>query len=243
MKFRSLSLLLTFSIVFGNSCKAQTADEIINKHVDAIGGKEKLAKVKTTYAEGEVMIPNNPLGTGKSKTYKVMGKSFREEISFGDKKVVETYSAKGSWLVNPFMNKIKPEPMDEETTKAGMAQLNVGSPLIDYVAAESSVELVGKENINGADAHKLKVVTKDGTEFTYLIDPATFYILKRSIRSKSGQNIKSEIFSDYRKIDEGIVIPFASEFTIGPSTTMYMIVDKVEINKDIDPSVFEMPKQ
>jgi outer membrane lipoprotein-sorting protein len=101
---------------------------------------------------------------------------------------------------------------------------------------------LGKENINGTDAFKLKLLTKDGIEFTYLVDPATYYILRSTVRLKNGEHLKTTSFSDYRKTDEGLVMPFAAEFTTGNSNLMYLIVNKVEINKDIDPEVFKMPK-
>jgi hypothetical protein len=242
MMFRYVKLLCC-SIIISIGCKAQNIDSIISKYLDAIGGKEMLAKVKTVYVEGEVMIPNSPLGTGKAKAYQVVGKNLREEMTFGTYQLVESYSAKGSWSVNPFLNKMKPGPMDEEPTNAGIARLGMESPLLDHSVNGSIVELAGRESINGIDAYKVKLVMKDGTEFTYLIDPGTFYILKRTVRSKSGQAIKTEMFSDYRKTDAGIVLPFASEFTVGPSATMYLIVNKIDINKDIDPSIFEMPKE
>jgi hypothetical protein len=241
MKIRTLSLLL-FCCIAAACCNAQTVNDLISKHIDAVGGKEKLASIKTIYTEGEVMIADNPLGTGKSKTYQVAGKNLREEMTFGTYLLIENYSAKGSWSVNPFLNKMKPGPMDEEPANAGVARIGIETPLIDYATTGSSVQLIGKENINGTNAHKLKLVTKDGTEFIYLIDPTTFYILKRSIRSKTGQEIKEEIFSDYKKTEPGIVIPFASEFKVGQSATMYLVLNKVDFNKDIDPSLFEMPK-
>ena len=40
-------LFLTFTMFI--SVKAQTADEIINKFITAIGGKEKLNAIKTLY--------------------------------------------------------------------------------------------------------------------------------------------------------------------------------------------------
>jgi hypothetical protein len=236
--------LLILGMAIAGFSNAQTADEIIAKHIAAIGGKDKLDAVKTIYTEGEINIPNSPLGAVTCTTYRVNGKGFKEEISFAGPNVtlVESITDKTAWSVNAFSNKPKPGPLDDAQKEAGQAQLGLGSPLINYATQGSSVELLGKENINGTQAHKLKLVTKGGTEFTYLVDPVTYYILKMTVRNKNGDEVRSTIFSDYKK-EEGIVLPFAAEFTIGKSTTMYLIINKAEINKDIDPAVFEMPKQ
>jgi hypothetical protein len=242
MKIRYFTMLLVMSFWLFARLGAQTAEEIINKHIEAIGGAGKLTAIKTVYSEGAVAIPSSVLGEGRSKTYRVNGEGLRDEMIFGTYDIIESYTARQGWWLQPFLGKAKPDTLSEQRTKAGQAQLFIGGPLLNYKASGSTVELLGKENINGTDAFKLKLLTKDGIEFTYLVDPATYYILRSTVRLKNGEHLKTTSFSDYRKTDEGLVMPFAAEFTTGNSNLMYLIVNKVEINKDIDPEVFKMPK-
>ena len=58
---------------------AQTADEVLDKHIAAMGGPDKLAALKTMDFEQSMSIQGMEL-TSKS-TY-VVGKSFRNDISF-----------------------------------------------------------------------------------------------------------------------------------------------------------------
>jgi hypothetical protein len=221
---------------------AQTVNEIINKHIDAIGGKEKINSIKTLYSEGEIATTGG-LGTttAVSKTYIINGKGLREEIVFTSftAKSIEGYTPNNAWRIQ---SKPTAELLDDAMTLAGQARLSIDGPLGNYSTNGSKVNLIGKENINGADAFHIKLITKDSIDFNYWIDPSDYYIVKRIINSKTGEHLRTDVYSDYRKTDEGIVYPFASQFKLEKSNDFYLVVNKVEINKDIDPSLFEMSK-
>ena len=51
--------LLALAAITTSSLYAQTVDEIISKHVEAIGGKEKLSQVKSLYTENSVDVMGN----------------------------------------------------------------------------------------------------------------------------------------------------------------------------------------
>ena len=48
-------------------------------------------------------------------------------------------------------------------------------------------------------------------------------------------------FSDHKKTDFGIVIPYARAIDFG-SFALSAKVTKLEVNKEIDPKIFEQPK-
>ena len=75
----TLAALLSFTIA-----NAQTVDEIIAKHVDAVGGKDKLAQVNSVYIESTTEVMGNQSAT---KTYILNGKGYRNESDFNSKLV------------------------------------------------------------------------------------------------------------------------------------------------------------
>src|SRR5690349_9813889 len=77
---------------------AQTAEEIIAKHINAIGGKEKLAQINTIYQENTIEVMGNE---ATSTTIIVNGKGFKNEVDFGGQKIVQCITDKGGWSINP----------------------------------------------------------------------------------------------------------------------------------------------
>src|SRR5689334_13011792 len=94
---RCLSLIVILSSFI--AVHAQTADEIINKHIDAIGGKDKLSQVKTVYSESTVQVMGNE---APSTLTVINGKGFRLESDINGQKMVQVYTDKSGWAINPF---------------------------------------------------------------------------------------------------------------------------------------------
>ncbi|MGC4035782.1 MAG: hypothetical protein QM764_07460 [Chitinophagaceae bacterium] len=235
MKFLKLGLLAT-AVFTGIVSFAQTAEEIVAKHIDAIGGKDKIAGIKSIYMETSSQI----MGNDAPGTATILnGKGFKSETEFNGSKMIQAYNETGGWSTNP-MGGGAPEKMPDEQYKAGKSQMQIGGELVDYAAKGSKVELAGKDG----NLLKIKLTNKDNSETTYFIDPATYYITKLV---KSGEVMGQQVditmsFSDYKKTDYGYVLAYSTQMEFGSMFSMTMAIKKVEINKDVDPKIFEMPK-
>lgn len=213
-----------------------TADEIVAKHIEAIGGKAAIGQVKSIYMESSTSVMGNEAPT---VTTVVDGVGYKNETDFNGTKIIQCYTDKGGWMVNPMAGASDPTPMPEDQYNQGKGQIYVAGPLYDYAAKGSKIELLGKDGKN----YKIKLTTKDNVESTYLIDGTTFYL--SSIQSKGkmqDQDVDITMsFSDYRKTDVGFVMPYAIDVDLG-QFQLSIAVKKVELNKTIDPASFEMPK-
>jgi hypothetical protein len=240
MKILKTGLLAATALFSTALVNAQTADEIISNHISAIGGKDKITQIKSIYMEGSMEIMGNE---APMTTYLLNRKGFKSEVEFNGQKIVNALNEKGGWMINPMMGSSEPQPIPDEQFQAGKDQMVVGGALLDYQTKGDKIELVGKEKVANTDAYKIKLTTKENDAATYFIDANTFYILKMIRKANmAGQEAEVETsFSDYKKTDYGYVVPFKIEITLPQGFSLATNMKKVEVNKEIDPKIFEMP--
>jgi hypothetical protein len=229
------SLLVSAAVLIASVGQAQTADEIINKYTDAIGGKEKIGQLKSIYTETSMEAMGN---SSPAFEYLLEGKGYKTESEFNGMKIINCYTDKGGWSINPMAGGTDAQPMPDDAYKAGKDQIYFGGSLINYAAKGNKVELIGKEGNN----YKLKV-TNAGTETNYFIDTVTYLLNKTVAKAEfMGQSIEIVTsFSDYKKTDYGIVVPYTKSTDFGGFALGFKVT-KVEVNKELDPKIFETPK-
>jgi outer membrane lipoprotein-sorting protein len=237
MKLMNMGLALLLTISGISVCKAQTADDVVNKYLDAIGGKDKLAKVKTKSVESTTQVMGNE-GPSSINTIDGVGNKVVSEIN--GQTFMTVFTNKGGWQVNPYAGAATPTALPDELYKQGRSVLDINGPLYDYAAKGNKVELLGKD---GND-YKLKVTTKDSVELTAYIDGTTYYLNKLvTTASMMGQTMEvTTTFSNFKKGDMDLVFPYTVEISYGGQFNITTTIKKIEINKTIDPAIFEMPK-
>ena len=222
------------------TANGQTVDDIVKKHIDAIGGTDVISKVKTIVIDGEVAVMGQSF---PSTTTIVINKGFKNVTTVNGVEIIQCFTPDGGWMVNPMMGATSPTPVSEEEKKIGASRYDIGGPLFNYKEKGNTVELAGTDSVNGVKAIKLKVKDKNAIETTIYLDPQTYYIIKAESKGNvNGQDMVAvTTFSDYKKTDIGYVMPYITNTsTQGFDVTITHI--KVEFNKDVDPKVFEMPK-
>lgn len=237
MKAIKLVLLALTTLFTVSVANAQTADEIVTRHIEAIGGKEKLGQLKSLYMETMMNVMNNDA----PGTLTILnGKGYKNEIDFGGQKLVQVYTDKGGWMINPMAGSTTPTEIPADQLKGVKDQLYIAGPLFNYTEKGNKVELAGTEDIQGVMAYKLKVTSKDSLVSFYYIDPVKYYLVKTVVtRNVSGQDVDATIlFSDFQKTDFGFVMPYVTEIQL-PQLTLRTTAKKVEINKPVDESIFK----
>ena len=233
-------LLLLITVLCSTSVYSQTVDEIISKHLDAVGGKEKLTGLTSVSMEGTMEVMGQ---SGTTKTTILNGKGSRSESEIGGQQVVSVYTDKGGWQINQFAGMTDPQAMPDEQFKAGEDQIYI-EPFLDYAARGGKAELVGQEKVGTVNAHKIKYTNKDGAVTTYFIDPTSFQVIQVSaVANNMGQEVEiKSTYSDFQKTDYGLVVPHSIDIDFGGQFTLTSKLQKVDVNQPVDASIFEMKK-
>ena len=229
-------LTFLFAMASFTIIRAQTADEIVNKYVDAIGGKDKLEQIKTVSIANTIQAMGNE---GPSTTKILNGKAFRMDYEINGQKTTQVYTDKGGWQINPFMGATTAQPLPEEMYKQSKGQMYF-SPLYNYAARGNKVELLGKDG----NSYKLKITNVDSVETIAYVDATTYYLTKLTRQTNfMGQSMELVItFSNFKKSDFGITVPYTTEINYGGQFAITSNITKIEFNTNIDPAIFEMPK-
>lgn len=231
------ALVALTAVLLAWNAGAQSVDDIVHKHLDALGGKDRIGQIKSIYYESSMQIMGSDAST---KITVLNGKGYKLESEANGQTLIQCYTDKGGWDINPYAGATTPEVMNADQYKSGKELIFVGGPLYDYAARGNKLELLGQED----SAYKIRVTTPDSVEYFYYIDPATFYIKKTTQKGvMMGQELMvTRIFSNYKKSDFGYVLPYSLQVNYGPEFSFTSTVTKVEFNKPVDPKIFDMPK-
>ena len=212
---------------------SQSLDEIVKKHIEAIGGKDNWAKVKTLKMECSMKAQGADI---KIVFHQVDKKAMRQDISLMGMSGYNIITNTEGWNFMPFQGQTKVEPMTADDVKNAQEGLNLQDEFITYKDLGKKLEYLGKDDVDGTECFKLKMTDKNGQETTYYLDPSNYYTVKQTIKMKAnGKEIEnSTTYSNYKKVDAGIVYPFTVSSGWGASE-----VTSLEINPKIDESLFK----
>jgi outer membrane lipoprotein-sorting protein len=241
--FRKSLFAVTLLALAAVSASAQTADEIIAKHVTAMGGMEKLRAVKSMRLTGKMT-----LGPGLEAPAVMEFKrptNVRLEITLQGMTAVQAFDGANAWQIMPFQGNKNPEPMGVDERKDIEEESDfVEGPLVNYKEKGHKVELIGKDKVEGSDAYKLKVTLKNGDVQTIYLDADTFLDVKtEGKRMVRGSEVETESFSgDYKEV-EGLMIAHSLEAgQKGSPQRQRITIEKVEINPPVEDARFKMPE-
>lgn len=233
---RKLSLLL-IAVLSVFAAHAQTVDEIVDKHIKAMGGEEKLRNMRSMYREG--IIEANSMEI-PMKTWIVNDKAMRMEMEVMGTNNIQVATRTSGWMMSPLQGP-EPKEMDASLVRMIQPQLDLAGELYDYKTKGRKVTFEGKETTEGQDAYKLKVTYASGTEVLLFVNAGTYYIdkVQSHIKVNEREMDVAVTFSDYKKTDNGYVYPG----TIMQAGATKISFTKVQVNAPVDDSLFQMPKK
>lgn len=226
------------------SAFGQTADELIDKNLKAEGGADKLKALKAVRMTGKMKF--GPVEAPFTIS-KVRPEAVRIEFTVQGMTGTQAYDGKSNvgWAVMPFMGKTDPEKMSDEQIKDIKEEADFDGPMVDYKTKGNTVESLGKVDLQGTPAFKLKVTMKNGNEQYIYLDADSYLVIKTEGKRKvQGQEVETETsIGNYKEV-EGLLFATQIDNTMKGKEGMgqSITIDKIELNPTIDTAFFTMPE-
>ena len=239
----AIVLLLAASVA-----SAQTAEEIIEKSVAAMGGRGALAKIKSRSATGAIVL-STPAGdingsvellnAAPNKSRSLI-KADLSALGAGQLTIDQRFDGHSGYVLDSLQG-------NREITGNMLDNMRNGSfphSYLNYKDLGISVKLLGKEKAGDRDAYVLLFDPASGSEVRNFIDAETFLPIRVVVKvdiPQIGELEQTNDLLDYRDVD-GVKIPF--RVRASSSVQNYTItIDKVEHNAAVDEALFAKPAQ
>ena len=238
---RMKSVLVTFVLLLCTTFAfAQTVDELIDKNLQAHGGVDKLRAIKSVKMTGKMNLAGGmeaPFTFQKKRPDKL-----RIEFVIQGLTGIQAYDGATAWSLMPFMGSKDPQKMPEEEKKDIIEQADFDGPLVDYKQKGHVIEYVGKEDVEGTEAHKLKLTLKNGNVRYLYLDPDSGLEMKATalIKREGVEASVDSFFGDYKEVN-GLIFPFTIDQKVKGQQGPQYAVEKIELDVDVADSIFTMP--
>jgi hypothetical protein len=238
---RRWMVLVVAVFCFSLSAVSQTADELVNKNIEAKGGIEKIKAITTLRMTGKLIVQGLTATQGQEN---MRPNLVRETTTLQGMTAVQAFDGSTGWQIQPFGGRKDPELMGEDDMRDLLLDSDFDGPLVDYKAKGNMVEYLGHDTVDGDDALRLKVTLKNGDIVYYYLDPDTYLEIRKEtqefIRGSVRENASN--LGSYKPV-AGVMFPFS--IASGPKNDLTswqtVTVDKLEANVALDASDFAVP--
>ena len=217
-----------------------SVDEIIAKNIETLGGADawkaiKSAKMTANFNMGGMEVPIR-------MTFK-RPHMMRVDMEMQGMQIVQAYDGETGWAIMPMMGSSEPELMADDQLKQIKDQADFDGPLMDYKDKGHTIELVGKEEVEGTEAYKLKLTKDNGDVVHMYLDTEYFLVFKQEGRvNMQGIEVNSTTnISDYKEVGD-VVMPHSTEIIAeGAPSGIVITLNDVELNPEVDEEQFAYP--
>jgi len=213
-----------------------SADQIIDKYVQAIGGKAAIEKVNSREMKGTFELAAMGVSAPFESYSKAPNKSAITIDITGFGMVQRGYNGTVGWDANP-------QTGLRELSGGELAQMKLGSDFYRDLRLKQlfpKMTVKGVEKVKGSDAYVVEATSADGITEKMYFDAQSGLLVRTDTEADTpeGKMSITVLASDYREVD-GIKIPFTIEqktptieFTIKLSSVKHNVaVDDAKFNK------------
>jgi hypothetical protein len=246
MRHIAMSSLLSVAVLVAGAspARAQTADEIIEKHLAALGGRPALAKITSRKSTGTVTLsiqgadipgPYEAYGKVPNKSRAVLKLDTVPLGGPGEMAVDQRFDG----VSGITMNSMQGDNVISGNQLENMKNGGFPSSLLTYKDRGVKAEVLPREKVGTQELIVVQLTPKAGSVARIYFDPATYLIARtvaRVISPEQGDFDQTLEFSDYRTVD-GVKVAFHT-INSTPMQKLTVKLEKVEHNVALDDAMF-----
>jgi photosynthetic reaction center cytochrome c subunit len=210
----------------------ETADEIVAKYIQALGGQAALGQAKTRVAEGTQTTRD--LQTAPIKVQEKVTGEYRIDVASQPNAAVRVSAPAGAWATG-----FGPNARDLE----GIQAAQVARPTDFGIGAGiktlyTNLTVRRYENVDGKPAIVVDAKRGDIVNESLYFDRESGLLVRRLVQTKTAYgNLAEQVdYTDYRDAG-GIKVPFQIKYTTWNQVTTEKFTD-VKVNAPVDDAVF-----
>jgi outer membrane lipoprotein-sorting protein len=236
---KKLICILAIFSAFGMS---QTAEEVLDRNIEALGGKAAFENVKSSYLVMTMEMPAQGMKATTKTWYKEGGKLYSEtqmKAQGMDITTIQACDGEDCYMENPMLGRSLLEGQEKDNFLA-TSDPSVQS---DWRSFYKETEYLGKEDLASGPAHILRLVANSGMSSKAWFDAKTGQKVQEEMSSEGTMGNQQMMirFDDYREVEGGPQTPYSMEFEM-MNQTFTAQVTEIVINTPVPDSKFTIPE-
>ncbi|MEM8932587.1 MAG: PQQ-binding-like beta-propeller repeat protein [Acidobacteriota bacterium] len=222
--------------------EAMTAETVVARTIEALGGAEALAAVRSVEARGTMDIN----GIEQPFVIRYHGTNYRLDlIREGGPDTVEAFDGETSWVAGGRRNPA-PRRLDGLAAQLVAEESGAFGPLVGAEAAGHEVELVGEADLDGEAVWHLRLTRSSERAEDWYVDRSSFLPARRvstAVHRRRGEYPRQLFMIEWQAFDgpKGTVrFPVYLEREDSQHVRAFTIED-VALNPEIDSALFTPP--
>jgi len=233
------AMLMTLAALPGYG---QTAQDVLNKMIDAMGGRKALEAIKDTTITGTLEVTSPYPITAPITMYQKEPDKVRMDIDIAELGITVTQAFDGqkAWSTNPQTGTT--EEMPDFMTKEFARQALGNQAFLNPQKLGITYALKPKAKIEDKDYIVLEQTLSDSHKNTFFLDPATYLPYKQQGKSidQTGGEVDAETFlSNYQKVG-GTTVAFSIRVLHNGTEAQKVTLAGVTYNSNLNDALFLM---
>ena len=211
---------------------AQSASKVLERYVEAIGGKTAVEKILSTEMSGTVRTADGRSGVFIQRTARPH--VYYVSLSWGDVRWRAGFNGRSAWQDDTVAGTRTLYGQAASRVRAEARDANTRFLMPDKV---SRVTVTGRDTVRGRPVIVIVAITPDGLTQKLSFDSDTYLLVKDEQQTDEG--VEERFFDDYRPVDQ-VKEPHQIEWH-RTGEVFRIAVDRVVHNSPLEAQVFDVP--